>query len=522
MSVVKSRPKIALFHSLAALQVLVTTAIISSVLSGHSHSSAEAFLSSGIPEARINRRSRTSNDSLSRPVLFATNMASAGNQRDVKKAQQKYPKRGEPTTSAAPMYITIGPQCCGKSSFLKDFEDGKVRDISLDDQCDVYVPISTETFLNAYDDKNEEAGGNKKAQSILQQVYQGKTLLERIRENIELILILRRWNGDSSASDFDRRIRSYYKERNFKANVAEALVAAVEQFLLAQPQLPPATDVFVLESLFKPHPDTNQSAIQRAYEELRKTPRHVPVAWGNTNAKARDYEQALEICHQTRRPVRFVLCHPGQGNLRVSNADSESELLTLPWVSFDELLKRNLQRLQTQGRFIPANAIADCQERVVSMVPSNLFADTSNSKSVEEHLVSIASPGYGRNDNRRFKPRFRYSLTTYRLVQKQCPSTSQRHSSHQRRHNQNHSAQGYCSERGPRPTKKPKSQHNGENESRPHRFDRQRNDSNRQSRNRLNDRDRHIGDNQHPGRQYRDRDDPRSHSRRRNNKNERK
>ena len=171
-----------------------------------------------------------------------------------------------------------GPQCCGKSSFLRDHEGGKIKDICLDDQRDVYVPISTELFLRAYDEKDNR-GSLEEPESILHQVYQGKTLLERIRENIELILILRRWNRDSSASDFDRRIRSYYQERNLKTSVADALIATVEDFLSTNPELPREVDVFVLESLFKSHPETRQSAIQKAYEELRKTPKHIPVAW---------------------------------------------------------------------------------------------------------------------------------------------------------------------------------------------------------------------------------------------------
>ena len=75
------------------------------------------------------------------------------------------------------------------------------------------------------------------------------------------------------------RTQNYYQERNLDAKVAIALVEAVEDFLSDNPALPKTTDVFVLESLFKPHLKTGQSAIQRAHEELRETPKHIPVAW---------------------------------------------------------------------------------------------------------------------------------------------------------------------------------------------------------------------------------------------------
>ena len=163
----------------------------------------------------------------------------------------------------------------------------------------MYVPIPTELFLHAYDD--DGSGGNKgvvptttdtdKRNQLLliqQQVYHGKTLLERIREdNAELVLVLRRWNGDLTALDFARYIQHLYKERTLPGTVATSLIRAVEDFVSStttEPQQPPPnlpreTDVFVLESLFKPHPQTGQSAIQRAFEDLQETPRHIPVAW---------------------------------------------------------------------------------------------------------------------------------------------------------------------------------------------------------------------------------------------------
>ena len=317
-------------------------------------------------------------------------------------------------------YDIAGPQCCGKSSFLRDYSNGTIKDISLDDQMDVYVPIPTDIFLHAYAE-GDDPKSDEKLDPLIQQVYQGKTLAERIRENVELILILRRWNGDSSSADFEKRVQNFYQERNLDGSVAKILVKAVEEFLSDKPDLPKETDVFVLESLFKPHPKTGQSAIQRAHEELRETPKHIPVAWGNTNSKPKDYERALEICHQTRRPVHFILSHP----VHEETPSSESELTTLPWLPLEELLKRNLHRLQTQGKFVPANAIADCRQRVAAMIPGSK-PNSGDSKWIEEHLVAIASPagGRGRNDHRR--QTFRYVLTKHRLVQKEYPRNDAR------------------------------------------------------------------------------------------------
>jgi hypothetical protein len=372
---------------------------------------------------------------------------SKGNRGQQRPQKHKDSRRPEAITNASPMYITIGPQCSGKSTFLRDYREGTIKDISLDDQQDVYVLIPTETFLRAYNDNSARSNTDDKREQLLQQVYQGSTLRERIQENIELILILRRWNGDSTASDFEDRIKLYYDERKFPVSVALALIKAVEDFLLEKPDLPKNIDVFILESLFKPHPQTRQSAIERAYEELRETPSHVPVAWGNTNSKPRDYERALEICHQTRRPVRFILCHPVYSSRNDDDTDSQSELITLPWLPLEELLKRNLHRLQIRGRFVPANAIADCCQRVTSIIPASMRQsrrDGSITKMIEERLVEIASPSTGgrgghRHDNRRPNATFRYSLTKHRLIQKEYPRNNVgRSSSNQRQNNQNH------------------------------------------------------------------------------------
>ena len=160
------------------------------------------------------------------------------------------------------------------------------------------------------------------------------------------------------------------------------------------------------------------------------------VRRGNTNSKARDYGQVLEICHQSRRPVRFILCHPAYGSdTGAGNAPKESELMTLPWVPLEILLKRNLHRLQTQGRFIPANAIADCCQRVTAMIPADVqktASEKTNDKLlIEEHLVAIASPSNGvrnppRRDNRRPGPTFRYSLSKNRFIQKEYPRNEAR------------------------------------------------------------------------------------------------
>jgi predicted AAA+ superfamily ATPase len=74
-------------------------------------------------------------------------------------------------SNAAPLYITVGPQCCGKSTLLETMEGGKVKYISLDDQPDVYVSVPTNVFLGCITDKSTDA----ESLELLQQLYQGNS-----------------------------------------------------------------------------------------------------------------------------------------------------------------------------------------------------------------------------------------------------------------------------------------------------------------------------------------------------------
>jgi hypothetical protein len=298
---------------------------------------------------------------------------------------------------AAPMYITVGPQCCGKTTLLKQIDPNLV-DISLDDQPGVYVPVPTQYLVAEKINTTNVTAED----SLLLQLYQGKTLVERIQnDNTELRLILQRWSGQLSPQTFAVHVLQHYQERN-AADIAQTLIATVEDFLSESPPLPATTQVFILESLFRRHPTLKQSAIERAHELLRTTPSHIPIAWGNTNAKPRDYQQALEIASQTRRPVEFLVCHPdGTGKL--------------PWLPLETLLLRNLHRLARTGKYVPAFAISDCCQRLEHMnIPTN-----NNATQMEQALVQMASP----------QPRggpspYQYQLTNQRLIQKKYPSRS--------------------------------------------------------------------------------------------------
>jgi hypothetical protein len=143
------------------------------------------------------------------------------------------------------------------------------------------------------------------------------------------------------------------------------------------------------------------------------------------------------------------MCHPtnqdgyndnnngdNDNNNNNNNDNTQPSMLTLPWVNLETLLIRNLHRLKAQGRYIPATAIADCAQRVESLVvvdddglssPTTMtWNGTTQPHRLEQRLVSLASPplphkGMDRTNTTTAAtaPQFRFSLTNQRLIQKQ-------------------------------------------------------------------------------------------------------
>jgi hypothetical protein len=304
-------------------------------------------------------------------------------------------------------------------------------DISLDDQPDVYVSVDTTLFLSVFGAVVTKGGTGVSDMDPttedprLLQRYQGKTLGERIRHdnNAELTLVLQRFHGDLSSEMFASKIREHYTKQQWSLPLAQLLIDAVEQeCALAHHHnnntttttttesllVPSHVQVFILESLFQPHPSTQQSAIDRAHRLVRQTPPHIPVAWGNTNSKPRDYQQVLDVAWETRRPVRFLV----QGR-------------DMAHVPLPQLLRRNLQRFSQTGKYIPAVAMDDCHTRISRLLSDagrggNATSTTMTRRhdgdrdaelALEQRLIQMAEAGGGRQ--------YRYRLTRNRLLHRE-------------------------------------------------------------------------------------------------------
>jgi hypothetical protein len=313
--------------------------------------------------------------------------------------------------TVAPVYITIGPPCSGKTEALRAFwlAEGYNPDqvfshdvAKLDEQSSVYhrVPLAAFLFPSQHLDPN-----------LGQQVLKsGATVHDRLLDpsfestDEEIRNVMLRIAGRITSEDFQNRTLAlverardnvkFYKQRRLA--IAYDLMAAVEQVavqavseVICQMQLPevpeegtsndelpyerefdkldaattsisahllsakaliktPHVDVFVPQAIF-------EGGISKAEEQLQKLlqmSNDSPVAWCNTNTQPLEYATALDAAEAMGRPVKFV----AWGTSR------------FPKLTRQELLRRNAARLRNTGRYIPAGAISAALRRVEELV----------------------------------------------------------------------------------------------------------------------------------------------------------
>jgi hypothetical protein len=306
------------------------------------------------------------------------------------------------------LYVTIGPQCAGKTTILKTLfgsssGDGGGTDITIDDQELVYISVPTSNFLNQRVDS-----------SLLNETIFGKTIRERIldRSNNELRYVLKRLGRFADKLEFASSLRELYNQdlppNTIEKNkmVYDDLMEAVESIIrmhddpnMKPISLPNTIDLFIVESIFKPRPlklleNTNNannvsatssevlSALDQAHYLLKTHaidpdihPVTAPLSWGNTNTRGREYESALEAAAVSGRPVVFIVyggieaCEMITGVKYNSihddtDEDTTDRMLCMEKVDRKTLFVRNIQRFLQTGRYVPSNSIADAIERV--------------------------------------------------------------------------------------------------------------------------------------------------------------
>ena len=217
-------------------------------------------------------------------------------------------------TVKRPLYITIGPPCAGKTTFLQTFISENMIDITIDDQEGVYVPIHTKYFLMDQATPNDTdylrkrmlynlsleqriyASDNDEMRKVLQYLSSPEKYHNNNQGGI-LQFLTEQPNYSEMQSKWDYLQK---KQQQQDSNTippakddtwAEALDRVLNEFINIP--LPETVDLFVLDGIFKTAPRDNiksklrrPSGLNAAFSQLKRvahTQPQSPIAWGNTN-----------------------------------------------------------------------------------------------------------------------------------------------------------------------------------------------------------------------------------------------
>ncbi|EJK62214.1 hypothetical protein THAOC_17182, partial [Thalassiosira oceanica] len=264
----------------------------------------------------------------------------------IAKHERRIPRKGT-------IYITVGPQCGGKTTAVSQvLKDNGGVDVTIDDQALVYIKVPTDYFLRNATGYN--GGITTKAYPPVTEPILGKCVGDRVK----------RLGQHISESDFSQLIRGSSNR------TADIIVEAVEEMIRCNPslRLPANVDLFVVESIFKPRPkevitslglkwkySSSQrcsiSALDEATEEFkvhamneRVHPPVSPLSWGNTNSRTREFQTPLQVAAQTGRPVEFIVFGGRDACDKIQNTDGQVVENCLPQVDLKTLIVRNLNR----------------------------------------------------------------------------------------------------------------------------------------------------------------------------------
>jgi hypothetical protein len=314
-----------------------------------------------------------------------------------------------------PLYITIGPPCAGKTTWIRRQssrnDTGNICDICIDDQPGVYYALPTQWFLPNHNDQKNNLDYNKIADATTKTIQKdsmifGKTIRQRIQEQIELCAVLGRLANVLSAEEFQKALTSRVlpSHTTILMDIVEAIMK--DSYINKSPiQLPPTIDLFVREAIFRSPSSTDClfvrnggdrtrdydtyycSAIKRTEQLLygtSKFPLSSPLAWGNTNTRPSDFTTPLAVAAEVGRPVYFVVFF--DDTMKIPQFAAPMCSTTAPIPSLDSptrdehlfdlfvdngykgLVRRNIDRLIRSGRYIPTSVIWDMRDRTIEFI----------------------------------------------------------------------------------------------------------------------------------------------------------
>lgn len=166
------------------------------------------------------------------------------------------------------LYIMFGPPCSGKTTWLKE---GNITSVSLNDQPNVYIPVSTSTWMKLSVDDGDQDVKNHHTNNVSfddTRVLHGKSIRDRIlgNDNFELRWVLQRLERKVSQQE----LKDALVQNNSSTEMLPRLLACVEDILIEESECsesysrPDTVDLFVREALWKSHDGTRLTGFQSA------------------------------------------------------------------------------------------------------------------------------------------------------------------------------------------------------------------------------------------------------------------
>ena len=252
-------------------------------------------------------------------------------------------------TTKAPLLISIGPQCAGKTTLISQYPN--VVDVNFDDQRFTYERVPLKYFSSTRDVGGilEWDGAKCPPSESRRRIFRA-TLRDRLDKSVvesEWFHLLSLFSNSARPLRDDVISRCIEVCVPYLSNDTEedpedtkhlvhAFDTAVRDVFHAGHRVTTQTfDLFISDSRTM----SVRSAEVALMDLAHSHPGH--IAWGNTNLDRNTVQTALRIAHESQRPVQFI----------VWGRD-------IPAISLSELLARNIVRFLHTGRFIPGKTLA--------------------------------------------------------------------------------------------------------------------------------------------------------------------
>ena len=244
-----------------------------------------------------------------------------------------------------PVVITIGPPCCGKTTYLDSLSEQngfRCTILAIDDQEGVYIDIP---LLHARRIFGAPViiRGNKFKDSRSHGMFARERLLALKGSEESLVTLILAGDVDIDDPTTKEKLISSWLERSAAKgrDAAPDMVLLDSIFGIIKEEAANGLNMTTKSYQLFVAPAVSY-AIKECKRKLAKAARTEPglVAYGNTNTVVAHYGEALSAAHASHRAVHFV------------RYGSE-----MPRLGIDELYRRNIRRLASSGKYIPLHAL---------------------------------------------------------------------------------------------------------------------------------------------------------------------